>query len=110
MIEKVILDYLNKTMTVPCYMERPSKPPKSYILLERTSGSIDNHINYCTLAIQSYGESLYKCAQLNEQLKQKMMNSITLDEVFSVDLNSDYNFTDPSTNEYRYQAVFDLVY
>ncbi len=110
MIEKIILDYLNEHMDVPCFMERPPKIPKSFILLERTSGSIDNYVNYCTLAIQSYSESLFKCAQLNEQVKENMLNAITLDDVFSVKLNSDYNFTDPSTKEYRYQAVFDLVY
>ena len=110
MIEKVLLDYLNKHMAVPCYLERPIKCPKSYVLLEKTSGSIENHIRYCTFAIQSYAETLFKCVQLNEQVIENMLNATLLDEILSVDLNSDYNFTDPSTKEYRYQAVFDLVY
>ena len=31
-------------------------------------------------------------------------------EVGSCELNSDYNYTDGTKKEYRYQAVFDLVY
>ena len=33
---------------------------------------------------------------------------INLDEIASVKLNSDYNFTDEETKQYRYQAVFDI--
>jgi hypothetical protein len=29
-------------------------------------------------------------------------------DVLSVELNSNYNYTDTSTKEYRYQAVFDI--
>ena len=31
-------------------------------------------------------------------------------EVASCRLNSDYNFTDTTKKQYRYQAVFDIVY
>jgi hypothetical protein len=44
--------------------------------------------------------------QLNEAVKVAMADLITLDSVSGVSLNSDYNFTDSTTKEYRYQAVF----
>ena len=34
----------------------------------------------------------------------------TVDGVYSCKLNSDYNFTNTETREYRYQAVFNLYY
>jgi hypothetical protein len=39
-----------------------------------------------------------------------MQGLIERDEVTKVTLNSNYNFTDTTTKEYRYQAVFDLYY
>ena len=46
----------------------------------------------------------------NREVIDKMRKIITLDEVFKVKLNSDYNFTDPSTKKYRYQCIFDITY
>jgi hypothetical protein len=43
---------------------------------------------------------------MNEEVKAVMKNAITLDEISRVEVNSDYNFTDPTTKIYRYQAVF----
>lgn len=51
---------------------------------------------------------MYDAAKLNEELKEVVENMIELDEISNVQLNSDYNFTDTTTKEYRYQAVFDI--
>ena len=53
---------------------------------------------------------MYEAALLNREVIEKMKNMITLDEIFKVKLNSDYNFTDPSTKKYRYQCIFDITY
>lgn len=63
-----------------------------------------------TFALQSYADSMYEAALLNREVIEKMKNMITLDEIFKVKLNSDYNFTDPSTKKYRYQCIFDITY
>ena len=39
-----------------------------------------------------------------------MRDAVTLDDVISCKLNSDYNYTDKETKRYRYQAVFDIRY
>lgn len=111
-IEEIIRNYLSEKMSVPVLTEIPKKDiPKSYYLIEKTGGESENHIYRSTLTIQSYGSSLYEASVLNEQLKYVMeYNAIELDEVSSIELNGDYNFTDTSTNRYRYQAVFDLVH
>lgn len=110
MIEIIVLDYLNKALSVPVYMEKPEQEPERYVLLEKTGSSVENHIKSATIAIQSYAGSLYEAAALNEEVKDAMDNIVILNEVMGSDLNSDYNFTDTTKKKYRYQAVYDLFY
>lgn len=110
MIEKIYLDYLNSVQEIPVYTEEPSNKPEEYYLLEKTGSGFENHIFTATLVIQSYGGSLFRAAEMNEQIIQVMHNSVVLDEVGSCRLNSDYNYTDINTKRYRYQAVFDIVH
>lgn len=110
MIEKILLDYLNNTLSVSAYMEKPANPPEKYVLLERTGGSSENYIKSATFALQSYADSLFDAATLNEEVKAAMDNIVVLNEVMSSELNSDYNFTDTTKKQYRYQAVYDLFY
>lgn len=110
MIEKIILDYLREAIDVKVCMERPPKPPKRYVLIEKTGSSESNDIYMATIAIQSYAESMYAAAALNEAVKEAMHEADTLDDITDVNLNSDYNFTNTATKEYRYQAVFDITH
>ena len=110
MIEKTILDYLDDRLDVPVYMERPEGDIGSLVVLEKTGSSVFNHVTSATFAVQSYAASLYDAAILNEDVKNAMDDLISLAEISSSKLNSDYNFTDTSTKDYRYQAVYDIVY
>ena len=110
MIEKILLDYLNNTLSVSAYMEKLANPPEKYVLLERTGGSSENYIKSATFALQSYADSLFDAATWNEEVKAAMDNIVVLNEVMSSELNSDYNFTDTTKKQYRYQAVYDLFY
>ena len=110
MIETIIQDHLIDA-GFTAYMEIPEgggTPP--YIVIERTGGGEANHIRSATVAIQSYGGSLYASAALNEQVKAAMEAIRELPEIAACDLNSDYNYTDTTKKQYRYQAVYDLVY
>lgn len=109
MIEKIIYDYLND-QGIAAYMQIPKDPPGEYVLLEKTGSSRTNYINSATIALQSYADSLYSAAQLNETVKEAMDNSIELDDICSASLSSDYNFTDTATKKYRYQAVYEIVH
>ena len=111
MIEKTVLDYLITALSpVPVVMEEPKDKVSKFVLIEKTGSGEDNHINSATLAIKSYDTSLYNAAQLNETVKAKMANIISLPEISACYLNSDYNYTDTTEKRYRYQAVFDLFY
>ncbi len=110
MIETIVLEYLKSKMKVQVCLEDPGVNIKNFILIEKTGGGRDSHLNKATLAIQSYAGSLAGAAKLNESVKQAMADIIELDEIGSCELNSDYNWTDTSTKRYRYQGVYNLIY
>ena len=107
MIEEIVRNYLLQSFDT-VLLEQPVTKPASYIVLQKTGSGESNHIYSATVAIQSYGNSLYDAASLNERVKSAMENITTLREICKVSLNSDYNFTDTATKQYRYQAVFDI--
>lgn len=109
MIEKILYDFLTESLTVPVYLEKRETSGR-FVVIEKTGSANMNRLDSATFAIQSYGDSMYEAAALNEQLKDVMQDALTLDAIASVNLNSDYNFTDTTTKKYRYQAVFDLTY
>lgn len=110
MIEIVLLNYLKEVLSVDVFMEIPPDPPETYVRIEKTGSSEEEYIETATFALQSYADSMYEAALLNREVIDKMRKIITLDEVFKAKLNSDYNFTDPSTKKYRYQCIFDITY
>lgn len=110
MIEQIIIDYLNQNLDTPVYMEVPEDPPESFVIVEKTSGAKENYIQYAMMAFQSYASTLYNAALLNEEVKSAVENMTGLSSISSVQLNSDYNYTDTSTKRYRYQAVYEIYY
>lgn len=108
-IEEIVLNYLQNELDVVVAMQEPANVSR-YVLIEKTGGSKENHINSATLAIKSHADSLYEAAVLNEIVKSAMDNIVSLNEIASCKLNSDYNFTDTTKKKYRYQAVYNLVY
>ena len=124
MIEKIIYDYLaaypdfqpvivNNVETspgIPVYMETPVDPPAEYILVEKTGSGEENQIQSAVVAVQSYADTLYRAAQINELAKTAMRGMVSLAAISRVEVNSDYNYTDTRTKKYRYQAIIGIVY
>lgn len=111
MIEEVILNYLDNIFDIPVYMETPEKIPPEYILIERLGGSMTNHIWNGSFAVQSISSiSLYNAAKINNDVVLAMLAIINDTDISSCKLNSNYNYTDTETKQYRYQAVFDIYY
>lgn len=108
MIELVILNHLKDGLDVPVFMEKPTNAPSEYVLFEKTGGGRNETMPSATFAFQSYSTSLFKTAVLNEAVKNEVDHLILLDEIRGVTLNTDYNFTDTTTKQYRYQAVYDI--
>ena len=111
MIEEIVRDFLNRIVSYPVYMEIPKSSPSQFYIVEKTGSSESNHISSSTITIQSYADTLFKAAEMNADLKEVMLNQlIELNDISSVKLNGDYNYTDTTTKRYRYQAVFDIVH
>lgn len=115
MIEETVMQFLQTKLNalnppVPVYFERPERLPTKYVIIEKTGASVENYIYSATFAVQSYAPSLYEAASLNELVKGYMEALPDERDVGACDCNSDYNFTDPDTRDYRYQAVFDIIY
>lgn len=107
MIEIIICNYLTEKLGCPVLAEKPQRPYNNIVFVERTGGR-GKFIKETTVALQSYAATLYEAAELNERVIAAMLDIIELDTVVDVSLNQNYNFTDTSTKEYRYQAVFDI--
>ena len=103
MVEKIVFDYLKDKFNT--YMERPTKPPKEYIIIEKTNGGVENMTEYATITIQSYATTLFNAAKLNEDVCDEMDMIVNETDVMRCSLNANYNYTDASTKEYRYQAM-----
>lgn len=112
MIEVVLKDYLKGVFggMPPVYSEIPENPASEYIAFEHTGGSKTNKVKESTFAVQSVSTSLLRAAALNDRVLEAMELLPTRDEVAACALNSDYNFTDPETEQYRYQAVFNITH
>ena len=111
MIAKDLLDFLNnyEALGAPAYMEVP-KELTDFILLDQTGTSTTNHITTTTIAVQSYGKTLWDAMQLNEKVKDAMQQFVWHDNVARVELETDYNFTNTETKQYRWQAVFQITH
>ena len=105
MIAKDLLDYLGEALSVGVYMESPEELT-NYILLDQTGSSRNDHIITTTIAVQSYAPSLYEAMVLNETIKTVMEGFAQLANVTRVELDTDYNFTNTATKQYRWQAVY----
>lgn len=108
MIELTIKNHLDTELEVPVYLEKPEPVPETYVLFEKTGSRRTNRLMASTFAFQSYAESMFGAVELNEKVKAAVDKLIELDDVASVRLDSDYNWTDTTTKRYRYQAVFDI--
>lgn len=110
MIEEVLRNFLNDMLPVPVFMEYPKNPPYQFVVIEKEGSQKTDNLSSGLFAFQSYGKTLYDVATLNEKVKKAMEKSKWLDEIARVQLNSDYNYTDTGSKEYRYQAVYDINY
>ena len=108
-IEEIICNYLTEKLDIVALPEKPSRPFHRKVFVERTGGG-GKFLMGTTIAIQSYGDSKYEAAALNDEVIRTMNDAIECPAITEVELNSNYDFTDIETKEYRYQAVFDITH
>lgn len=111
MIETELINYLKSDNDLGVYvgMEAPEQLT-NYIILDKTGSSRSNHIITSTFAIQSYGASLYDALLLNQSVETAMRGFEERADIIRVELETDYNFTNTVTKQYRWQAVYQITH
>ena len=110
-IEALIINHLNDELTgVAVHSLVPANRPDSFVVIERTGGSIDNLIKRGMFVADCYASSMTGAAALCEEVIVAMMKLPEHNEVASVRLNSHYNDTDTALHEYKYGALFEVTY
>ena len=110
-IEKVVRDYLMAELSTPVYLDLPEVPPASYVLIERTGGSMLDQIWRATFAFQAIAPRLFDASTLCDSVVTAMLHICDSLDISAATLSAGpYNFTDPDRKEHRYQAVFELTY
>ena len=109
-IEAAVIEYLSTQLDVPVYAERPEKEEAAYVLVEKTGSTTANLVTTSTIAVQSYGATLYDAAGLNEDVKDAMRVLPQEQDICACYLDSDYNFTSTASKHPRYQAVFSVTH
>lgn len=110
MIESFVIKHLKAELGIPVYAEVPKEIKYPFLVVQKTSGTVKNHIWQASIAVQSYNSTLLKAGELNEDVIDAMYMLEQADEVCSVSLNSNYPFNDTANKRYRYQAVFDVYH
>ena len=111
MIEEIILNYLKTSLSPTAVTTQIQQGMSgSFVVIEKTGSSQSDLLFHSTIAVQSYGSSLYEAMSLNKLVKDAMFSAVSLDKITRVELNSDYNYTDQATKQPRYQAVFDITH
>lgn len=72
MIELIVKEYLEKKMKVPILLEHKKDEPKRFVIFEKIGSSKKNYTHSAIFAFQSYAESMYEAAKLNEDLKEML--------------------------------------
>ena len=114
-IEEYLIQNLSALLTdTPVYGDVPSPVPRQLVTIEKTGSEERNHIITATVAIQSWSDSRYNAAVLNQKVKQAMQKIAILKEIARIECISDYNYTDNvtqnSSRKNRYQTVFEVTY
>lgn len=110
MIEVILLKFLNEKLEYPCFMEEPKEAKKRFIKIQKIGSKRKNYIDFATIAIQSYGETMEEAAKLNEKVKNAMIEFSYKKKISRVKIETDYNFTETQKERYRYQAIFQIIY
>ena len=111
--ETIIIAYLSGELAsfgIPVSGDVPTPRPERFVTVEKTGSSEKDRITQATLAIQSWGKSRAEADSLNEQVKALLSRAVTRPDIMRCHLQTDYNYTDTTTNRARYQAVYNVVY
>ena len=108
-IESYVIAYLDD-LGYRVSAEVPKSTGGEFITVERTGSERTNQIDRATLAVQAWADTMESAATLAEDVAEDLRDMIGEDEISSVSVTGPYNYTDPKTSKYRYQATVYVVF
>lgn len=110
MIEVTLREYLENELNVPVYMEVPKSIPASYVLLQLIDAGRIDHIDAATFNVIVKGDTLYSAAELRDEVKAALLNSITLNGISHVDQGGEIAGIDSANKTYQYELTFNFYF
>lgn len=110
MIETIVFDFMKSSLSVPVFMEYPTEQHTRFVVLRKADSSRDNMVDTAMFVADSYAETVYETAKLNEQVVSAFDSLTDLESVSSSKRGGDYNAPDTQNKRYRYQAVCNVTY
>ena len=101
---------MNEVMEEPCYMQIPEVETLPFVAMQNIGESGTRFVKDVTISFQSYADTLYKAAELNEKVKEAVYNMVSVKNISAVSLNSSSYQPDTRYKRYRYQALFVITY
>lgn len=110
-IESFIIQHLNQSLDeVSAYGLVPAERPNTFVVLERTGGTIEHFLHHSFFVTDCYGETLEEAVNLSEKVIEAMKTLPLHGRVTHVSINSIYNDTDTETHEYKYGVLFEVTH
>ena len=111
MIEVAIRQYLADNLeNIMVVTEQPKTPPKQYVLLRLTDSGRTNHIDAATFFVSVISNTQYSALQLSEEVKDLLLNAISLDYISHSSMGGESASTDSANHVYQYTLVFNFHY
>ena len=110
MIETIVKAFMESRLSVPVFMEYPKESHKRFVVLRKAGSSRENMVDTAMFIADSYAESMFESAKLNEQVVTAFDSLADLDAIGSSKRGGDYNIPDTQNKRYRYQAVCNVTY
>ena len=110
MIEVTLKEYLEDNLSVPVELEVPKSIPTKYVLLQIIDAGRIEHINAATFNVIVRGSTLYSAAQLRDEVKSLLFDSITLSCISHVDQGGELADIDSANKVYQYELTFNFYF
>lgn len=119
MIEQIVYSYLkSKFEDLEIGFEIPAEHSDTYIVLQKVSSGMIDHIEAATLEFHCYAPSKYEAAALDEELKKAMLGNDAigdygigaLDTISSCKYGGGNDAPATNTKNYRYRSYYNFFY
>lgn len=112
-IEAQLIQYLisKNVCNGNVFAEIPVDEPSEYVVIQRTGGGDYNNLNQAIFAIRSVSDkSLIRAITISDTVKETMREAPNFTDIYSVELNSETNYTSSVSKKYQYLATFNIIF